>query len=68
VRLARLAAQHGLLSKKSLQAVETITVLRNLVVHGRGREITNEQAEEYLALADAVLFAIRQDRRNATSG
>lgn len=68
VRLARLAAQHGLLSEESVRAVEAITVLRNLVAHGGARKITSEQAEEYLALADAVLFAIRQDRRKDSSG
>ncbi len=68
VQLARLATQHGVLSEESLRAVEAITVLKNLVAHDTGREITNEQAEDYLSLADAVLLAIRHDRRKATTG
>jgi hypothetical protein len=59
VGLARLAREQGLISAKSLQAVEGITVMRNLAAHGSAREITTEQAEEYLALVDAILYALR---------
>lgn len=62
VRLARMAAQRGIISEESARSVETISVLRNLVAHSHAREVTNEQAQEYLAYADAVLFAIEQDR------
>jgi len=68
VRLARLAAERGAISEQSARAVEAITVLRNLVAHGGARDVTNEQAEEYLAYADAVLFAISQDRRKSAGG
>lgn len=63
VRLARLAAQGGAISEASVRAVEAISVLRNLIAHGGAREVTKEQAQEYLAFTDAVLFAIRQNRR-----
>lgn len=65
VRLARLAAQRGILTQESVRAVEAISVLRNLIAHGGAREVSNEQAEEYLAYTDAVLFAIRENRRKA---
>lgn len=57
--LARLAREKGLITAKSLQAIEGITVLRNLAAHGSAREITTEQAEEYLVLVDAIIYALR---------
>lgn len=63
VRLARLAAQAGAISEESVRAVDTISVLRNLIAHGGAREVTKEQAQEYLTFADAVLIALRGDRR-----
>ncbi|MGH3864546.1 MAG: hypothetical protein ACRDQ4_00135 [Pseudonocardiaceae bacterium] len=63
VRLARLAAQAGAISEESFRAVEAISVLRNLIAHGGAREVTKEQAQEYLTFADGVLFAIRENRR-----
>ncbi|MBA3809688.1 MAG: hypothetical protein H0X28_15055 [Solirubrobacterales bacterium] len=41
--------------------IEGITVMRNLAVHGPRSEITVKQAEEYLALVDSVLYAMRQN-------
>jgi hypothetical protein len=34
--------------------------MRNLAAHGRASEITVERAQDYLALVDAVLYALRQ--------
>lgn len=62
VGLARVAQRRDLISEESLRAVEGVSVLRNLAAHGSAREITTEQANEYLALVDAVLFALRQPR------
>jgi hypothetical protein len=67
VRLARLAAQAGAISEESARAVEAISVLRNLIAHGAAREVTKEQAQEYLTFADGVLFAIRENRRKYRS-
>ena len=46
-----------------MRAVEGIGVLRNLSAHGGAREVTTEQALDYLSLADAVLFALRSGPR-----
>jgi DNA-binding XRE family transcriptional regulator len=62
--LARQAAAHGLLSPETVNAVDGASVMRNLAVHGPPREISSKQAREYVAIADAVLFAIRQNRRD----
>jgi len=38
-------------------------VLRNLSAHGRAGEVSGERAMDYLALADAVLYALRNPTR-----
>lgn len=63
VALVRLGAQAERITPESVRAVEGISVLRNLSAHGAAREITTEQALEYLDLADAVLFALRSGTR-----
>lgn len=59
VGLARLADQHGVISQETARAVQGVSVLRNLAAHGSARDITSEQAVDYLALVDAVLFTLR---------
>jgi hypothetical protein len=56
--LARLAQEHGLISDETLAAIDGMSVLRNLVAHVRG-DIGVDRARDYLALADAVLYALR---------
>ena len=57
--LARLARSHELISDETLTAVEGLSVLRDLAAHGPGSTIGVERARDYLALADAVLYALR---------
>lgn len=59
--LAHKALERGVISPLTINAIEGITVMRNLAVHGPAREITAKQAQEYLALVDSVLYALRQD-------
>jgi DNA-binding XRE family transcriptional regulator len=59
--LARRAFERTLLTAETLNAVEGATVMRNLAVHGPRREISVKQAEEFVAIADAVRYAIRQN-------
>jgi hypothetical protein len=61
-RLARLALRHGRVTSETANAVEAISVLRNLAAHGGQGEITTERSQEFLSMADAVLFAIRSRR------
>lgn len=56
--MARLARERGLISDETLAAIEGMSVLRNLVAHVRG-DIDVDRALDYLALADAVLYALR---------
>jgi hypothetical protein len=56
--LARLAAERNLISDETLRAVQGLALLRNMAAHGHGGDVTVERAKDYLALADAILYAI----------
>lgn len=61
--LAQTAHRGGRIRHETVQAVEGVSVLRNLVAHGHAGEVTIERAKDYLALVDAVLFAVRMDQQ-----
>jgi hypothetical protein len=65
VALARMAREEGLITEETAQAVEGLSVLRNLAAHGRAGDVSTERAQDYLALADGVLFAIQTNARRA---
>ncbi|MGH9226848.1 MAG: hypothetical protein ACRD2W_24375 [Acidimicrobiales bacterium] len=56
--LARLARRRGLITGETLNAIEGLGVLRNLAAHGRPTDLDARRAVEFVALADAVLFAL----------
>lgn len=56
--LARMARQRHQISDETLAAIEPLSVLRDLTVHSGG-DISADRARDYLALADAVLYALR---------
>jgi hypothetical protein len=56
--LARIARGRDLISEETLGAIEGLSVLRNLAAHSGG-DIGVDRARDYLALADAVLYALR---------
>lgn len=60
VELARRGAHQGLIGPQTANALETLTVMRNLAVHRPGG-IAKDEATEFVALSDAVLFALEQD-------
>lgn len=62
--LAHLALATGLITPLTINAIEGVTVMRNLAIDGPHREITTPQVEEYRALVEAVLYAIRQNVKN----
>ena len=57
--LARLAHERGEISDATLQAIESLSILRNLAAHGRTEEVDRGKALDYLTLADATLYAIK---------
>jgi hypothetical protein len=62
-QLLGIALEHGLITPETLNAVEGITVMRNLAAHGQASEVTLERAQDYLVLAEAVLYTLRQKPR-----
>jgi len=67
VSLARQALDANLMSPETANAVQGIAVLRNLAAHDRMSRLSPAQAQEYLSLVDATIFAVRQ-RPRAESG
>jgi len=59
-QLLRLATDRDLVAPETAKAVEGITIMRNLAAHGRASEVTLDRARDYLALTEAVLYALRQ--------
>jgi hypothetical protein len=57
--LARVALDHDLISPETFKAIEGLSNLRNLVAHSVGDDIGRARAEDYVAMADAVLYAMR---------
>ncbi len=62
-QLARQALERRLITPKTAQGVEGLAVLRNMAAHGRGEDVSAARAKDYLALVDAVLFALWSGRR-----
>jgi hypothetical protein len=60
VALARQALDHNLITPETANAVKGIAVLRNLAAHDRMSRLSSAQAQEYLSLADATIFALKQ--------
>jgi hypothetical protein len=63
VALARLASRHGLVSDETLNAVEGLSVMRNLAAHQPTDDLSAERARDYLTLADAILYPLRNKPR-----
>ena len=58
--LAMAAYRYELISDEAMAAVDGLATLRNLAAHGHASEpIAVGRALEYLALADAVMYALR---------
>lgn len=63
MQMARRALKAGLVRPETLTAVEGATVLRNLAAHGRPSDLDETRALDYLALTDAVRFALSHQPR-----
>lgn len=62
--LAVMAQNNGLISAATVDSVQGLAVMRNLVAH-RDDDVTTEKAIDYVVLADAALFAIRSNSQRA---
>jgi hypothetical protein len=63
IQLARRAAEKGLITPETLNALQGLTVLRNLAAHGRGDDVSVERALEYLSLVEALAYTLDQSKR-----
>ncbi len=62
--LAAEAAKKGLISDGSFTAIAGLSVLRNLAAHSREADsLSLERATEFIDLADAVLYTIREQQK-----
>jgi hypothetical protein len=57
--LAQFAEQRGLITHETRDAVEGLSVLRNLAVHGR-TSVDSGRALDFAAMTDAVLYSMRR--------
>jgi hypothetical protein len=58
--LAKLASDQELISPETRDAVMGLSILRNLAAHSRYDNIGADRARDYVAMADAVLYAMRE--------
>lgn len=68
MQLARRAQEAGLVQPETVRAIEGIAVLRNLAAHGHDTELDESRALDYLALTDAVSYAVTQGGRKGHGG
>lgn len=64
MQMARRALEAGLVRPEIVKAVEGAAVLRNLAAHGREADLDEARALDYLALVDAVSFALGHQPRS----
>jgi hypothetical protein len=65
--VARFARDQGLVPESVVRAVDGLATLRNLAAADPAR-VTRDHAVKYLALIDALLFAISAQRDRSTAG
>lgn len=68
MQLARRAQEADLVQPETVRAIEGIAVLRNLAAHGHEAELDEPRALDYLALTDAVIYALTQEGRKRAGG
>jgi hypothetical protein len=66
-RLAELAREEGLITTETHDAIEGLTVLRNLAAHGREKDISPQRVHEFIALAQGVMYAIASNAKREPS-
>lgn len=57
-QLVHFALEQGAISKQTAEAIRGLIVLRNLAAHGRDVDLDSRRARDFVAMSDAVLFAI----------
>jgi hypothetical protein len=65
-RLAERARERGLITPETKDAIDGLSVMRNLAAHGGQEDISPERAHEFVALCQAVFYAITTNAKSAT--
>ena len=65
-RLAEVALEQRLISPETKEAIDGLSVMRNLAAHGDQKDLSPQRAHEFVALAHGVLYAITMNAKAAT--
>jgi hypothetical protein len=63
--LAEVALEQKLISPETKDAIEGLSVMRNLAAHGGQKDLSSQRAHEFVALAQGVLYAITMNAKTA---
>jgi hypothetical protein len=66
-QLAVVARRSGRIGDQTLNAINGLSVMRNLAAHGRAGDLDAERALEFVHLADGVLYALSNEPRSGRS-
>jgi hypothetical protein len=64
-QISRQALDAGLIQPETMSAIDGVAVLRNLAAHGFQAELDERRALDYLALVDAVSYALIDSTRDS---
>lgn len=64
-RLAEVAQEQRLISPETKDAIDGLSVMRNLAAHGGQKDLSPQRAHEFVALAHGVLYAITMNAKAA---
>lgn len=65
-QMGRQALDAGLIQPETMSAIDGLAVLRNLAAHGRQAELDEQRALDFLALVDAVSYALSSSSRGSS--
>jgi hypothetical protein len=66
-RLAEVARERGLITPETEDAIEGLSVMRNLAAHGGQEDLSPQRAHEFVALSQGVLYAISANAKSSRS-
>lgn len=64
-RLAEVALEQRLISPETKDAIDGLSVMRNLAAHGGQKDLSPQRAQEFIALAQGVLYAVTMNAKSA---
>jgi hypothetical protein len=64
-RLAEIAQEEGVITPETKDAIDGLSVMRNLAAHGSEEDISPDRAREFIALSHGVLYAIQMNSKSS---